>query len=60
MIIALIIIIVALWIGFTAQQMGHELVMYGAFGIAAICFILCLGVASGRVTPTTYMGSLDV
>jgi hypothetical protein len=59
MVVALIFIVVAVWIGLNAQQMGHELIMYFAFGIAALCFLLCIGIGSGKVTPTTYMSTLD-
>ena len=60
MVIVLIFIIVAVWIGLSAQQMGHDLIMYFAFGIAALAFLLCIGIGLGKVTPTTYMGSLDI
>jgi len=60
MIVALIIIVVAVWIGLTAQQMGQDFMMYGVFGIAALCFIMCLAIASGRVSPASYVGSLDM
>ena len=60
MIVALIFIVIAVLIGLNAQQMGHELIMYFAFGMAALCFLLCLGIGTGKVTPTTYMGSLDM
>jgi len=59
MVIALVFIVVAVWIGLNAQQMGHELIMYFAFGIAALCFLLCIGIGTGKVTPRTYMDSLD-
>ncbi|MFX1369102.1 MAG: hypothetical protein ACFFAY_10925 [Promethearchaeota archaeon] len=58
-IVASVFVIVAVWFGLVAQQMGQDLVMYAAFGIAALSFILCLGIAAGKVTPTTYMGTLD-
>ena len=60
MVVALVFIIVAVWIGLNAQQMGHDLIMYFAFGIAALAFLLCIGIGLGKVTPTTYMGSLDI
>jgi hypothetical protein len=60
MVVALVIIVVAVFIGINAQQMGMDLVMYFAFGIAALAFLLCIGVASGKVTPRTYMGPLDM
>jgi hypothetical protein len=60
MVVALIFIIVAVWIGLNAQQMGHDLIMYFAFGIAALAFLLCIGIGSGKVTPATYMGPLDM
>jgi len=60
MIVALIIIIVAVWIGLNAQQEGFVLVMYFALGIAALAFLLCIGVAMGKVTPRTYMGPLNI
>ena len=60
MVVALVFIIVAVWIGLNAQQMGHDLIMYFAFGIAALAFLICIGIGSGKVTPTTYMGSLDI
>lgn len=56
-IITLVFFAVAIWFGLTAQQMGLDLMMYAAFGIAALCFILCLGIAIGRVTPKTYIGT---
>ncbi len=59
MIVASIFIVVAVWIGLNAQQMGHELIMYFAFGIAALCLLLCIGIGTGKVTPTTYISSLD-
>ena len=58
--VASIIIVVAVYIGFNAQQMGFDLIMYFAFGIAALAFLLCIGVAMGKVTPRTYMGPLDM
>ena len=60
MVVALVFIIVAVWIGLNAQQMGHDLIMYFAFGIAALAFLLCIGIGLGKVTPTTYMESLDI
>ena len=60
MIAALGFIIIGLWMGFNAQQMGQELIMFAAFGMVALCFLLCLGIASGKVTPATYMGTSDM
>ncbi|MFW9835239.1 MAG: hypothetical protein ACFFEK_14660 [Candidatus Thorarchaeota archaeon] len=60
MVVALIFIIVASYFGFYAQQRGYNLIMYFAFGIAALAFLLCIGIGLGKVTPRTYMGSLDM
>ena len=60
MIVALVFIVIAVYIGLNAQQMGYELIMYFAFGMAALCFLLCIGIGIGKVTPTTYMGTLDM
>ena len=60
MIVALIFIIVAVFIGLTAQQTGHLLIMYFAFGVAVIAFLLCIGIGIGKVTPRTYVGTLDM
>ena len=55
--VALVFIVVAVYI---AQRMGHQLIMYFAFGIAALCVLLCFGIGTGKVTPSTYMGTLDM
>ena len=60
MIVALIIIIVAVYIGLNAQQGGYEMIMYLAFGLAALCFLCCIGIGTGKVTPRTYMSTLDM
>lgn len=60
MIVALIFTTVAVFIGLTAQQMGHLLIMYFAFGVAVIAFLLCIGIGIGKVTPMTYVGTLDM
>jgi uncharacterized protein YqhQ len=60
MLVALAIIIVAVYIGLNAQQMGHQLIMFFAFGIAALCVLLCIGIGTGKVTPSTYIGTLDM
>jgi cobalamin biosynthesis protein CobD/CbiB len=60
MLVALIFIVVAVYIGYNAQQMGYQLVMYFAYGIAALCLLLCIGIGTGKVTPSTYMGTLDI
>jgi hypothetical protein len=59
-IVALAIMIIAVWFGLEAQQMGQSLMMYVSFGIAALSFLLCLGIASGKVTPATYIGPFDL
>lgn len=56
-IISLVFFAFAVWFGLAAQQTGYDLMMYAAFGIAALCFLLCLGIAAGKVTPTTYIGT---
>ncbi|NHJ14912.1 MAG: hypothetical protein EAX95_14620 [Candidatus Thorarchaeota archaeon] len=56
-IIAIVCLATSVWFGLTAQQLGQDLMMYVAFGIAALCFLLCVGIAAGKVTPTTYMGT---
>jgi Na+/proline symporter len=60
MIVALVFIVIAVYIGLNAQQMGYELIMYFAFGMATLCFLSCIGIGIGKVTPTTYMESLDM
>jgi hypothetical protein len=60
MLVALIFIVVVVYIGLNAQQMGYQLIMYFAFGIAALCVLLCIGIGTGKVTPSTYMGTLDM
>jgi len=60
MLVALVIVVVAVYIGLNAQQMGHQLIMYFTFGIAALCVLLCIGIGAGKVTPSTYMGTLDM
>ena len=60
MLVALVIIVVAVYIGLNAQQMGYQLIMYFAFGIAALCVLLCIGIGAGKGTPSTYMGTLDM
>ncbi|NHI88179.1 MAG: hypothetical protein EAX87_01580 [Candidatus Thorarchaeota archaeon] len=60
MLVALVFVVVAVYIGLNAQQMGYQLIMYFAFGIAALCVLLCIGIGTGKVTPSTYMGTLDM
>ena len=60
MIVALVFIVVAVYFGLNAQQMGYDLFMYVAFGIAVISFLCCIGIGTGKVTPTTYMGTFDM
>ena len=60
MTVALVVIIIGIWIGYTAQQGGYDLIMYAAYGVAALCFLLCLGIGTGKVTPATYLGPLDM
>lgn len=60
MTVALVVIIIGLWIGFTAQQGGYDLIMFAGYGIATLCFLLCLGIAAGKVTPATYIGTFDM
>lgn len=59
-IVALVIFVIALWFGFNAQQGGYDLIMFVAYGIAALSFLLCIGIGTGKVTPATYMGTLDM
>jgi uncharacterized protein YqhQ len=58
--VALVFIVVAVYIGLNARQMGYQLITYFAFGIAALCVLLCFGIGTGKVTPSTYMGTLDM
>ena len=59
MIFALVFFVVALWFGFNAQQGGYDLMMFVAYGIAALSFLICVGIGTGKVTPSTYMGTFD-
>lgn len=56
MIVVCIVFIIAIWIGFSAQQMGADFIMYFAFAMAALCFIFCVAIGLGKVKPSTYLG----